>query len=154
YDELFSPAGENSSEAVFEVQNATLEAGGGSSQYAEVQGIRGVPNVGWGFNTASPELEASYEPGDPRQQTTILYPWEMLPDDPTRVVYLNPSMPNNRYNQKAYTSPDTPRGSGNSSVNIRRIRYADVLLMAAEAAYRTGREGDARDLLNLVRERA
>ena len=154
YGELFTPAGENSTESVFEVQNATLEAGGGSSQYAEVQGIRGVPNVGWGFNTASPELEASYEPGDPRQQTTILYPWEMLPDDPTRVVYLNPSMPNNRYNQKAYTSPDTPRGAGNSTVNIRRIRYADVLLMAAEAAYHTGREGEAVDLLNEVRERA
>ena len=53
-------------------------------------------------------------------------------------------MPNNRYNQKVYTSPDTPRGSDNSSVNIRRIRYADVLLMAAEAAFRTGREDEAR----------
>ncbi|HEX6925620.1 MAG TPA: RagB/SusD family nutrient uptake outer membrane protein [Longimicrobiaceae bacterium] len=154
YRQLFTPAGENSSEAVFEVQNTTLEAGGGSSQYAQVQGIRGIPNVGWGFNTPSDDLEASYEPGDPRLQTTILYPWEMLPDDPNRVVYLNPSMPNNRYNQKVYTSPDTPRGSDNSSVNIRRIRYADVLLMAAEAAFRTGREDEARTWLNQVRTRA
>lgn len=154
YQQLFTVAGENSSESVFEVQNTTLEAGGGSSQYAQVQGIRGVPNVGWGFNTPSPDLEASYEPGDPRLQTTILYPWEMLPDDPTRVVYLNPSMPNNRYNQKVYTSPETPRGSDNSSVNIRRIRYADVLLMAAEAAFRTGREAEAMEWLNQVRARA
>jgi hypothetical protein len=154
YRQLFTQAGENSSESVFEVQNTTLEAGGGSSQYAQVQGIRGVPNVGWGFNHASPELEASYQPGDPRLQTTILYPWEMLPDDPTRVVFLNPSMPNNRYNQKVYTSPETPRGSDNSTVNIRRIRYADVLLMAAEAAYRTNREAEARSWLNQVRERA
>lgn len=154
YRQLFTQAGENSSESVFEVQNTTLEAGGGSSQYAQVQGIRGVPNVGWGFNTPAPELEAAYEPGDPRQQTTILYPWEVLPDDASRVVYLNPSMPNNRYNQKVYTSPETPRGSDNSSVNIRRIRYADVLLMAAEAAFRTGREDEARDWLNQVRARA
>ena len=136
------------------MQNTTLEAGGGSSQYAQVQGIRGVPNVGWGFNTPSPDLEASYEPGDPRLQTTILYPWEMLPDDPTRVVYLNPSMPNNRYSQKVYTSPETTGGSSNSTINIRRIRYADVLLMAAEAAFRTGRESEARAWLNQVRERA
>src|SRR5690606_30091016 len=53
-----------------------------------------------------------------------------------------------------YTSPETPRGSDNSTVNIRRIRYADVLLMAAEAAYRTNRESEARDWLNDVRERA
>jgi hypothetical protein len=154
YSGLFTREGENSSESVWEVQNTTLEAGGGSSQYAQVQGIRGTPNVGWGFNHASPELEASYEAGDPRLQTTIMYPWEMLPDDPTRVVYFNPSMPNNRYNQKVYTSPETPRGSSNSSVNIRRIRYADVLLMAAEAAYRTSRESEAREWLNDVRERA
>jgi hypothetical protein len=154
YSGLFTPAGENSSESVFEVVNTTLEAGGGSSQYAQVQGIRGTPNVGWGFNNPAPELEASYEPGDPRLQVTVLYAWEMLPDDPTRVVYLNPSMPNNRYNQKVYTSPETPRGSDNSTVNIRRIRYADVLLMAAEAAYRTNREAEARAWLNQVRARA
>jgi hypothetical protein len=154
YRGLFTQAGENASESVFEVQNTTIEAGGGSSQYAQVQGIRGVPNVGWGFNTPSPDLESSFEPGDPRLQTTILYPWEMLPDDPSRVVYLNPSMPNNRYNQKVYTSPETPGGSSNSTINIRRIRYADVLLMAAEAAFRTNREAEAREWLNEVRERA
>jgi hypothetical protein len=154
YSGLFTPAGESSSESVFEVVNASLDAGGGSSQYAQVQGIRGVPNVGWGFNTPSPDLEESYPAGDPRLQTTILYPWEVLPDDPTRVVYFNPSMANNRYNQKVYTSPETPRGSDNSTVNIRRIRYADVLLMAAEAAFRTNREDEARSWLNMVRERA
>src|SRR5690606_27747113 len=51
-------------------------------------------------------------------------------------------------------SPETPRGSDNSTVNIRRIRYADVLLMAAEAAYRTNREAEARTWLNMVRARA
>jgi hypothetical protein len=154
YTTLFTPAGENSSESVFEVLNTTLAEGGGSSQYAQVQGVRGTPNIGWGFNTPSSSLEASYEPGDPRLEATILYPWEALPDDPSRVVYFNPSMENNRYNQKVYTSPDTPRGSDNSTVNIRLIRYADVLLMAAEAAARTGKEAEAQEWLNMVRERA
>lgn len=154
YETLFTRAGENSSESVFEVQSVALETGGAGSQYAQVQGVRGTPNIGWGFNTPSPELEDSYEPGDPRLQATILYPWELLPDGSNRVVYENPSMPNNRYNQKVFVSPETPGGSGNSGVNIRRIRYAHVLLTGAEAAARTNRVGQAQSWLNLVRGRA
>ncbi|NLG61976.1 MAG: RagB/SusD family nutrient uptake outer membrane protein [Candidatus Cloacimonetes bacterium] len=131
-----------------------LRAGGGGSQYQEVQGVRGTPNLGWGFNTPSDNLEAAYEPGDPRQQATILYAWELLPDGSGRVVYYNPQMLNNQYNQKVFISPETPGGAGNGGVNIRRIRYAHVLLNAAEAAYRTGREAEARTLLNQVRARA
>jgi hypothetical protein len=154
YETLFTRAGENSSESVFEVQSVALDAGGAGSQYAEVQGVRGTPNIGWGFNTPAPELEASYEAGDPRLEATILYPWELLPDGSGRVVYLNPSMPNNRYNQKVFVSPETPGGAGNSGVNIRRIRYADVLLVGAEAAARTNRAAQALIWLNQVRARA
>jgi SusD/RagB-like outer membrane lipoprotein len=154
YQTLFSQAGENSSESVFEVQAIALEAGGAGSQYGEVQGVRGTPNIGWGFNTPSAELEDSYEPGDPRLEATIMYPWELLPDASGRVVYLNPSMPNNRYNQKVFLSPETPRGSGNGGVNIRRIRYAHVLLTGAEAAARSGQTGQAQTWLNQVRARA
>jgi hypothetical protein len=155
YNTLFTQAGENSSESVFEVGNVALEQGGGASQYAQVQGVRGTPNIGWGFNDPSPNLEASYEPGDPRLEATILYPWELLPDGSTRVVYLNPSMLNNRYNKKAFTPPlNAGRGSDNSGVDIRVLRYADVLLIAAEAAYRTGDEATARTYLNMVRARA
>ena len=154
YSELFTSAGENSSESVFEVQAVALEQGGTGSQYSQVQGVRGTPNLGWGFNTPSDELEGSYEPGDPRLQATILYPWELLPDGSGLVVYLNPSMPDNRYNQKPFTPPGTPGGQGNSGTNIRRIRYADVLLIAAEAAYQLGNTATAQDYLNRVRERA
>jgi hypothetical protein len=159
YLTLFTLAGENSSESVFEVQAVTVEGGnngpgGAATQYAEVQGVRGTPNIGWGFNTPSPELEDSYEPGDPRMQATILYPWEELPDNTGRVVYLNPSMPNNRYNQKVFVSPPNPGGTGNAGVNIRRIRYAHVLLTGAEAAARTNRAGQAQTWLNMVRARA
>jgi hypothetical protein len=154
YETLFTRAGENSSESVFEVQAIALEAGGAGSQYGEVQGVRGTPNIGWGFNTPSPELEDAYEPGDPRLEATIMYPWELLPDGSGRVVYLNPSMPNNRYNQKVFLSPETPRGSGNGGVNIRRIRYAHVLLTAAEAAARSGQATTAQAYVEQVRARA
>jgi hypothetical protein len=159
YATIWTQAGELSDESVFEILATSVEGGnpgetGGASQYAEVQGIRAPPNTGWGFNTPSAALEASYEPGDPRLEPTVLYPWEALPDNPAMVVYRNEAMPNNRYNQKVYVSPTNPGGSGNAGINIRRIRYADVLLMAAEAAARTGRESEARGWLNDVRERA
>ena len=41
----------------------------------------------------------------------------------------------------------------NYGTNWRLLRYADVLLMAAEAAAFSGDEGTARDLINEVRER-
>jgi hypothetical protein len=154
YETLFTRTGENSSESVFEVQAIALEAGGAGSQYGQVQGVRGTPNIGWGFNTPSAELEDSYEPGDPRLQATIMYPWELLPDASGRVVYQNPQMPNNRYNQKVFLSPETPQGSGNGGVNIRRIRYAHVLLTAAEAAARSNNAATAQTYLNQVRARA
>jgi SusD family/Starch-binding associating with outer membrane len=159
YETLFSRAGENSNESVFEVQATALPGGGANqrsaaSQYQQVQGVRGTPNIGWGFNNPSAELEDSYEPGDPRLQATIMYAWEQLPDGSGQVVYLNPSMPNNRYNQKVVLPLANPPGSDNGGVNIRRIRYAHVLLTAAEAAARSNREADARTWLNMVRARA
>jgi hypothetical protein len=159
YSTLFSPAGENSSESVFEVQTVTIagagaNARGGASQYQQVQGVRGTPNIGWGFNTPSGELEASYEPGDPRLDATIMYAWELLPDGSGNVVYLNPNMPNNRYNQKVVLPLANPPGSDNGGVNIRRIRYAHVLLTGAEAAARGGNSAVAQGYLEQVRARA
>ncbi|MCB0856441.1 MAG: RagB/SusD family nutrient uptake outer membrane protein, partial [Bacteroidetes bacterium] len=66
YSKIFTREGENSLESLFEVQSVALETGGGSSQFNEVQGVRGTPNLGWGFNRPSDNLVSSYEPGDPR----------------------------------------------------------------------------------------
>ncbi|HET7321770.1 MAG TPA: RagB/SusD family nutrient uptake outer membrane protein [Longimicrobiaceae bacterium] len=154
YAGVFTEAGENGTGSVFEVQAVALEEGGAGSQYSQVQGVRGTPNLGWGFNDPSPNLEASYEPGDPRLEATILYPWELIPDGSGKVVYLNLQMENNRYNEKAFISPDTPRGSGNGGKNIRLIRYSDVLLTAAEAAAQLNKTAEAQSWLNMVRERA
>ncbi len=154
YPELFRQEGENSSESVFEVQAVALQQGGAGSQYSQVQGVRGYPNLGWGFNSPSQELQSTFEPGDPRLQATILFAWEELPYGPSEVVYLNTTTPTNQYNQKVILPLENPGGSSEGGVNIRRIRYADVLLMAAEAAYHTNRADEARMYLNQVRERA
>jgi hypothetical protein len=154
YGRLFTRDGENSSESLFEVQATRLETGGASSQYSEVQGVRGNPNLGWGFNQPSDQLDAAFEPGDFRHGHTILFPWELLPDGSGLHVFANATIDNQRYNQKAFVSPGGAGGTANAGMNIRRLRYADVLLIAAEAAFRNGRTGDAQTFLNQVRQRA
>ena len=68
----------------------------------------------------------------------------------------NASVVNKYYNKKAYTDP-TLRATYTKSghwYNIRLIRYADVVLMAAEAANETGKTGEAMEYLEMVRARA
>ena len=149
---IFLPEGENSSESVFEAQATALEAGGGGSQYNEVQGVRGTPNLGWGFNRPSDDLVRSFEQGDPRRDLTILYPGEPLPDG-SDIVSDNPDIINERYNQKAWV-PEHPGGNGNGPGNIRMMRYAEILLIAAEALNENGKTDDALKYINLVRARA
>ena len=152
FAQVFTEAGENSSESIFEVQAAAFEIGGGGSQYNEVQGVRGVNNLGWGFNRPSDDLIASFETGDPRRDATILYVGEVLPDG-SEVVQDNPNIEGERYNQKAFV-PDHPGGNGNGPGNIRVFRYADLLLIAAEALNEIGQSAEALPYLNQVRARA
>ena len=152
YSKIFQREGEHSSESIFEVGAVALETGGGGSQYNEVQGVRGTPNLGWGFNRPSDNLVAAYEPGDPRREATILYPGEVLPDG-SAIVEDNPNIVNERYNQKAWV-PQHPGGNGNGPGNIRLMRYAEILLIAAEAANENGKPADALGFLNQVRARA
>ncbi|HMO40283.1 MAG TPA: RagB/SusD family nutrient uptake outer membrane protein [Saprospiraceae bacterium] len=153
YERLFQKEGEMSSESVFEVVTTADQQGLGGSQFNEVQGVRGVPNLGWGFNRPSDDLIRAYEPGDPRREATILYVGEVLPDG-TAIVEDNPETINERYNQKAWVPrrPDGRNGAGGG--NIRILRYADVLLMAAEALNENGKTQEALTYLNQVRTRA
>jgi starch-binding outer membrane protein, SusD/RagB family len=151
YGVIFTESGENSKESVFEVQAAATPQCGLGSQYAEVQSVRG--QLGWGFNTPSENLVNAYEPGDPRRDATILFRGETLPDGFT----VAQTAPNPRYNQKAYVSQNEPRsgcGMGDAGKNIRLLRYADIVLMHAEAANELGNSAAATMALNMVRARA
>jgi len=154
YSNIFTQAGENSSENIFSVQNTATETGQGGSQYNQVQGVRGNPNLGWGFNNPSHDLIASFSQGDPRQESTVLFVWEALPDGSGLAVHDNPNMNNEDYNQKAFVPLNHVGGQGDGPGNIRILRYSDVLLIAAESAYQTGDASTAQKYLNMVRERA
>lgn len=157
-----SKAGEFGVESVFEVGAVGVEGiDKGGAQYANVQGVRGVPNRGWGFNRPSIDLMNSFETNDPRLDGTVIYLNEVL-DGITIVGDVNtPDETRNSdgdlteiecYNQKVWTPGETVPTQWD--YNRRIIRYADVLLMAAEVLNHNGKDGDALEYLNDVRERA
>jgi len=151
--------GEHGVESVFEIGAMEVEGAGGN-QYANTQGVRGSPNRGWGFNRPSLNLRNSFEPGDPRLDATIIDLGETLDGililgdgtTPDEVLVDGVVTEVECYNQKVwYPGTNTITQWGH---NRRLIRYADVLLMAAEALNENNKTGEALNYLNEVRRRA
>ncbi|MEO5998576.1 MAG: RagB/SusD family nutrient uptake outer membrane protein [Chitinophagaceae bacterium] len=161
YGSQFRSEGENGSESIFEIQafyKTTQDLG---IIYTNVQGVRGAGqwDLGWGWNVPSPQLIKEYEPGDPRRSETILYSGQ------SDSLYGNtvpsfPTVPQLYWNKKVYTNPLDRTALNNRFgpwMNHRILRYADVLLMAAEAANEVGgaqNTTDALAWLEMVRARA
>lgn len=155
YADNFLPVGEHGAESIFEIGAVATQApvaGPGATPFNMIQGVRGIPNLGWGFNRPSDALVAAYEPGDPRRQATIIYVGEVLPDGST-IVEDNPEILNERYSQKAWV-PSHPGLQDNGPGNIRILRYADILLLAAEALNENGKQAEALIYLEMVRSRS
>jgi len=149
YASMFRLEGENDSESIFEIQGTGLaSAPQGIKQYSQTQGARGTGGWGWGFSTPSESLVNAYEANDVRKNATIMFRGETLYDG--RVVPANAD--NLRYNYKAYSSAFS--GQDNSDTNIKYLRYAEVILMKAEALNELGQTQEAISLLNQIRNRA
>ncbi|MDR1983512.1 MAG: RagB/SusD family nutrient uptake outer membrane protein [Prevotellaceae bacterium] len=170
FNKIFREDGENCSESVWELQCTSTAALPGSneigSQYAAVQGVRGAGdwNFGWGQHTPTQVLADAFEAGDPRKDETLLYfyrtgedpatcpantPWGEKPISNADVIA-------KFFNKKAYGDPAlrAQYTKGCYWINIRMIRYSDVLLMAAEAANELDNAGAALGYLEQVRGRA
>ncbi|MXV53050.1 RagB/SusD family nutrient uptake outer membrane protein [Pedobacter sp. HMF7647] len=153
FEQLFRIANENNSESIFEIQCQSLPniKDASNSQYSQVQGVRGVSGGGWGFNVPTEALANAFEPNDPRRDATIIFRGETTPEGDV----INPTGDNPRYNQKSYVPFNTPfvQNEGEDQ-NVRVIRYAEVLLMNAEAANELGNPTQALASLEMVRARA
>ncbi|GGI27389.1 RagB/SusD family nutrient uptake outer membrane protein [Pedobacter mendelii] len=153
YEQSFRLNNENSVESVFEIQCEIVEtiAGSATSQFSQVQGVRGSVG-GWGFNNPTATLASAYEIGDTRRDATIIFRGETTPQGDA----ISATGDNPMYNQKSYVpfsliKTGFPEGA---QQNVRVIRFADVLLMNAEAANEQGNPALARTSLNRVRARA
>lgn len=149
YAEVWRQTGENGTESIYEVQ-ATLTKG--LVDYTNVQGPRGTPDLGWGFNSPSATLANSYEPGDLRKNATIMFIPGVLWDG-----FIAPATWSNpRYNYKAYQSSLAEpwnNNKGETAKNLRILKYSDILLIRAEAGFHVG-GSDVVSSINLLRTRA
>ncbi len=168
YNSIFEADGENGTESVFEVQYTDAEgAGFGCLQCSEgnvavgFSGVRGYVGPlftpGFSFNVPTQNAVDAFEPGDGRKQVTILdiQTWA----DSTGAEYTTGYEHTGYFNRKYL--PRTRSENAQNDLNLtnpnnyRSIRFADVLLMAAEANNRGGiSDAKAQEYLNMVRRRA
>ena len=147
YKNVFSPVNHNSKEGIFEIQ--FLKGGyGEGSNYAnnfapENSGTNVVAVGGTGGNNI-PEMDIynAYEEGDLRRDFSM------------SLGYYD-NRKNNEWVESRYvcTFMDVPYQNNDASNNYPVIRYADVILMYAEALNQNGKTAEACKYLNMTRRR-
>jgi len=136
YAKLWGAANENGPESIFEIQYKTGGQGEGSGYFEYFASVIGRAGGVGGGNTPmnmTPDLLAAYQSGDLRYAKSI---------------YKNNKLPDTTYSLKYITTQTTTFDGDN---NWYVSRYADVLLMLAEAL---GESAQAYIYINQVRARA
>jgi hypothetical protein len=170
YENIWRQAGDNSRESIFEIQTGQFDNSDyGVNTYSMFQGPRvggkgGWTDLGWGFCTPSQSLVNAYELGDLRKNATIIFIDNSGKHIGTRLfdgfrVPSADSVQSLRYNYKAYHSENKNVESylGNrdrKQKNIHLLRFAEVLLINAEAGNELSKIDLAINNLNKVRARA
>ncbi|MGB3008567.1 MAG: RagB/SusD family nutrient uptake outer membrane protein [Chitinophagaceae bacterium] len=173
YADIFLLAGENGPESVFEIQYSNKSPyynwnGGGPARGQGNYMVQnwGVPSItgtsampyapGWGSFVMVPAIATIFEAGDYRKAGTYINFEEYKLANPA--LNVNHGGGTNLYNLKYHPMKGQTSGQieFNWENNHRLIRYADVLLMAAEAFNRATAPNDAKaqGYLNQVRQRA
>lgn len=149
----------NTGESLFEVQYYGLTKAGfwdDENQANWLSTYMGPRNSGWvggayGWNQPTQEFVDSYEEGDLRKDKTILY--EGCP--PFDGMQYKASWSNTGYNVRKFLVPLSVSPDYNTnSAGFVVLRFADVLLMKAEALNELGRTQEAEEPLYRVRRRA
>ncbi len=176
--------GKNSSESIFEMNantgknaqsNGAVNNGSnfGTSQQVRRNGAPVEWNLGWGWNVPTQKLVDAWDATDPRKSQTILYSGQsdggasaggfgaVVP------AYTDPDgaggLAQKYWNKKLYTGNDPAmraftgfinNNGGASWINHRIFRYAEIILMLAEASNELGDGATAADNLELIRNRA
>lgn len=175
FGSMFLATGENGTESVFEIQYSNTSpyynwgaVNRGQGNYSIQQcGIRGLNGsaampyaAGWSTNLPAQNLASAYTAGDKRKDVTVLDIEAYKTANPSyNITYqVAPYKNTGLYNQKYLPRKGETSGQVelNYLNNFRIIRYAEVLLMAAEANNRATAANDAKaqGYINQVRQRA
>lgn len=159
YSDNFNPSTKNSNESLFEVQysgKTSYSFWNNENQASWVSTFTGPRNAnfvggGYGWDQPTQEFMNSYEAGDNRKNGTVLYEGGPQFDGKNYVSSYSVTGFNLRkFLVPKSISPDYDTNPSNFPV----LRYADVLLMWAEALNELGQTAQAEIPLNQVRQRA
>ena len=172
YEQLFTLKNEGHFETVFDVEYSGLEGGGygcliclEGNAAPGFQGIRQYEGPIYGdgnsYNLPTQNLYDAFDAADiVRRRATILDLDAFIATqaDPGSISYAKGGGGHTGYYNNKYIKKigeiGLPDNDLTSPVNYRVLRYADVLLMAAEAHSQTGNDGLALTYVNQVRARA
>ncbi|ACU04344.1 RagB/SusD family nutrient uptake outer membrane protein [Pedobacter heparinus] len=172
YRQLFLPANENKQETVFDVQYTISTTGFGNSfdlinrlynTNAPLRDLINAYDMKDGLPPAqSPLYDAlkPYDNRDPRMYQTIIYPGDTYLGAPVTTATFKQTGYGVKkygiYDKEAVAAADLINSAGRSQINYMVVRYADVLLMYAEAQNEVLGAPDVtvRNAVELVRQRA
>ncbi len=170
FENLWYAANENNSETVFDIEYSSLEGGGygcliclEGNAAAGFHGIRQYDGPfyadGNSYNLPTAKLYNTFDLSDPRRDLSVLNldSFINLQPNPGDISYAvgaggHTGYYNNKY-IKRQSELGLPDDDLTSPLNYKVIRYADILLMAAEAHAQEGADGPALQYLNEVRAR-
>ncbi|MDO1449679.1 RagB/SusD family nutrient uptake outer membrane protein [Rhodocytophaga aerolata] len=149
YAATFSPATSytNNKDVILAVQYKTGLVGQGSALWSDLTpwGVQntlfGTTGSGGGFMQPTADMENAYEPGDLRKEASMQTAYKAANGSTVNVRHVV------KYKQEG------PQ-AGDADTDFPLLRYADVLLMYAEALNNQGQTSAAEPFLNQVRARA
>ena len=151
YAAVFDPANKNSVESIFEVQymegtqglssNFAYQFAPGVTDTKTITGVTGNSQNLGDWNIPTPDLLATYEPGDKRKAASIADGYT----DPSGKQVAQPFV-------KKYLHPHAQFNNTGDDWPV--YRYADALLLLAECLNEEGKASEAIPYLNQVRARA
>lgn len=155
FGNIFKPEFDNGSEVVFETQTKGGEFAYGNGFNFWVRPRNGSTIFGLGFCMPTQDLVDEFEEGDPRLRYTVIRQGDIISDEISTIPFESAWAPETGMNCGKYVVGVEVGGNAERhEQNQKNIRYAEVLLGYAEAAFRTGNTGEAVAKINLVRERA
>ncbi|HPR31380.1 MAG TPA: RagB/SusD family nutrient uptake outer membrane protein [Prolixibacteraceae bacterium] len=170
---IFTSEGDYSPETVFEItciqEGLGYEEARGHSlsnwstarYYIDEGGVNRATSY-WGLGLPHPDLKAAYDDGDARLRTTMAFEgsgdeWIEIKGGLRYPISYNNSVTKTyqrKWESSAAEFADVKKDWNTAPANIKLIRYADVYLIAAEAALMSGNSAKALEYVNKVRERA
>lgn len=156
YNDLHDPSKRNALEHIFQIQYSAGIANANYQAFFLPNNTNITASAELGTTVPTAKFLATYEPNDKRTQEKGFYFKQYYQDGGTGApVTLNRFYVYKHFDVVANGAPlPLTAGTGNSGLNYPLIRYADVLLMYAEAQNEIGLNAEAHAALKMIRDRA